>query len=57
MDKLFYDGYSDLEYKTAINNFFSGSLGGSDYKNKLKYKHGIIKKNPLIKSFLPAKFQ
>ena len=51
MTNLFYFGYNDKDYKTAVNNFFSGSLGGDIYKEKLGYKIGTIKENPLIKAF------
>ena len=53
MTNLFYFGYNDKDYKTAVNNFFSGSLGGDIYKEKLGYKIGTIKENILIKVFLP----
>ena len=45
MTNLFYFGYNDKDYKTAVNNFFSGSLGGDIYKEKLGYKIGTIKEN------------
>ena len=54
MTNLFYFGYNDKDYKTAVNNFFSGSLGGDIYKEKLGYKIGTIKENPLKKFFLPV---
>ena len=55
MTQLFYFGYNDKDYKTAVNNFFSGSLSGNIYKDKPGYKIGTIKDNPLIKGFLPVK--
>ena len=42
MTNLFYLGYNDKDYKTAVNNFFSGSLGGDIYKEKLGYKIGTV---------------
>lgn len=55
MTQLFYFGYNDKDYKTAVNNFFSGSLSGNIYKDKPGYTIGTIKDNPLIKGFLPVK--
>ena len=55
MESLFYKSYSDEDFKIAVDNFFTGSIGGVVYKNKPGYKRGSIKKNPLIKEFLPAK--
>ena len=52
---LFWDGYNEKDYESAINNFFSGSYSGRIYKNLPGYHHGPIKKNPLIKNFLPVK--
>jgi RHS repeat-associated protein len=52
---LLWIGYSDKDYKTAVDSFFSGSISGSIYKNKMGYVHGTIRKNPLIKQFLPTK--
>jgi RHS repeat-associated protein len=54
MSELFYHGYNDKDYNIAVNSFFSGAFSGNDYKNKPGYRLGAIKKNPLIKSFLPV---
>ena len=56
MTILFFEGYNDADYKVAVNNFFSGSLCGKNYRNKPGYKPGSIKENPLIKGFLPVNF-
>ncbi len=56
MSNLLFKGYNDMDFKTAVINFFDGSLSGNIYKNKLGYTVGTIKKNPLIKNFLPANF-
>ena len=52
---LLWTGFSDKDYKIAVENFFSGSISGSVYKKQMGYIHGTIRKNPLIKKFLPTK--
>ena len=54
MNKLLYFGYNEELYRSAVNSFFDGSLGGPIYR-RLGYSRGEIKQNPLIKNFLPAK--
>ena len=55
MANLLWTGYNDKDYKIAVDNFFSGSISGSVYKKQMGYVHGTIRKNPLIKKFLPTK--
>ena len=54
MSQLLFDGYEEGLYKSAVDNFLDGSLGGSIYKMN-DYTRGKIMPNPLIKEFLPAK--
>ena len=54
MSKLLLDGFDEYQYKSAVENFFNGSLGGPTYKMK-GYTKGEIKQSPLIKDFLPVK--
>lgn len=53
MSKLLLYGYNEEQYKSAVDSFFDGSLGGLTYKMK-GYTKGKIKQNPLIKEFLPV---
>ena len=55
MNNLFWSGYNEKDYISAVNNFFSGAHSGEKYKNLPGYHHGIIKRTPLIKNFLPVK--
>ena len=48
-------GYKEELYKSAVDNFFDGSLGGPTYK-ALGYTKGKIKTTTLIKDFLPVKY-
>lgn len=54
MSQLLFDGYEEGLYKSAVDNFLDGSLGGSIYKMN-GYTRRKIMPNPLIKEFLPAK--
>ena len=55
MNLLFWSGYNEIDYESAVNNFFSGSYSGRKYKDLPGYHHGNIKRNPLIKNFLTVK--
>ena len=54
MEQLLYAGYKEELYKSAVDNFLNGSLGGPTYK-ALGYTKGKINTSPLIKVFLPVK--
>lgn len=54
MEQLLYAGYKEELYKSAVDNFLNGSLGGPTYK-ALGYTKGKIDTSPLIRVFLPVK--
>ena len=51
MLSLFMDGYSAQHYQNAVNDFFSGSQRGMEYKER-GYTAGCIMENPPIRQFL-----
>ena len=51
MFSLFTEGYSSNHYQNAVNNFFSWTQRGVEYKEK-GYSLGHIMENPPIKQFL-----
>ena len=54
MSKLLFEGYDENVYRSAVDNFLTGSLGGPTYKKK-GYTRGRITSSPLIKNFIPVK--
>ena len=52
MTNLFTNGFSEDDYKTAVNSFFTGSDYGRKYANLPSYKHATIPSEPPIKNLL-----